>query len=142
MNQLSPTFGCVVLTQGNRKKQLQAALSSLLGQEDVEIDVVVVGNGWQPTALPEGVKSVHIKENLGIPAGRNSGVNVVNGDLLFFLDDSFKIVYNYTKRIINIDLYLENIGLSHPSSEDQLPKYSSESHHNIQKSSFSNTLPR
>ena len=87
MNQLSPTFGCVVLTQGNRKKQLQAALSSLLGQEGVEIDVVVVGNGWQPKALPEGVKSVHIKENLGIPAGRNSGVNVVQGDLLFFLDD-------------------------------------------------------
>jgi GT2 family glycosyltransferase len=30
---------------------------------------------------------VHIKENLGIPAGRNAGVYNVEGDLLFFLDD-------------------------------------------------------
>ena len=46
-----------------------------------------MGNGWQPKSLPTGVKSVHIKENLGIPAGRNAGVNSVQGDFLFFLDD-------------------------------------------------------
>jgi len=87
MNELKPTFGCVVLTQGDRPAQLKAAISSLLGQIDVQVDVVVVGNGWQPKSLPAGVKSVHIKENLGIPAGRNAGVYNVEGDLLFFLDD-------------------------------------------------------
>ena len=87
MNELSPTFGCIVLTQGNRPAQLKAAISSILGQVGVTTDVVVVGNGWQPKSLPAGVKSVFIKENLGIPAGRNAGVNSVAGDFLFFLDD-------------------------------------------------------
>ena len=96
MNDLKPTFGCVVLTQGNRPIQLKAALSSLLGQVEVEVDVVVVGNGWLPTDLPAAVKSVHSKENLGIPAGRNSGVNSVKGDLLFFLDDDVILEDNDT----------------------------------------------
>jgi GT2 family glycosyltransferase len=87
MNELSPTFGCIVLTQGNRPVQLKAAISSILGQVGVTTDVVVVGNGWQPKSLPTGVKSVFIKENLGIPAGRNAGINSVTGDFLFFLDD-------------------------------------------------------
>jgi len=52
MNELKPTFGCVVLTQGDRPAQLKAAIASLLGQIDVQVDVVVVGNGWQPKSLP------------------------------------------------------------------------------------------
>ena len=87
MKEISPTFGCIVLTQGNRPAQLKSALKSLLGQTEVVLDVVVVGNGWKPVGLPTGVKSVYIKENLGIPAGRNAGVQSVQGDLLFFLDD-------------------------------------------------------
>jgi GT2 family glycosyltransferase len=48
---------------------------------------VVVGNGWQPVGLPEGVRGHRLPENRGIPAGRNAGVPLVQGDLLFFLDD-------------------------------------------------------
>jgi GT2 family glycosyltransferase len=55
------------------------------------LDVVVVGNGWDPAtaepALPAQVKTLHLTENLGIPAGRNRGVPLVQGDYLFFLDD-------------------------------------------------------
>ena len=81
------TVGCVVLSQGNRPKALQRALESVLSQVGVEVDVVVVGNGWIPTALPAGVKSVGIPINVGIPAGRNAGVPRVRGDLLLFVDD-------------------------------------------------------
>jgi GT2 family glycosyltransferase len=49
--------------------------------------VVVVGNGWDPTGLPEGARGVHVPVDEGIPAGRNAGVPHVAGELLFFLDD-------------------------------------------------------
>lgn len=84
-------FGCVVLTQGRRPAQLRAALDSLLAQEGVELDVVVVGNGWRPAGLPEGVRGVGLAEDRGIPAGRNAGVAHVQGELLFFLDDDARL---------------------------------------------------
>jgi GT2 family glycosyltransferase len=80
-------FGCVVLTMGRRPEDLRRALDSLLAQRGVELDVVVVGNEWEPTGLPEGVRGVGSPTNLGIPAGRNLGVPHVGGELLFFLDD-------------------------------------------------------
>lgn len=82
-----PRFGVVVLTQGKRPAELCAALDSLLAQQGVELDVVCVGNGWEPTGLPSGVKPLCLPENRGIPAGRNAGVAEVAGELLFFLDD-------------------------------------------------------
>jgi GT2 family glycosyltransferase len=84
-------FGCVVLTMGRRPAELGAAVGSLLSQRGVEVDVVVVGNGWEPTGLPEGVKTLALEENLGIPAGRNAGVPAVAGELLFFLDDDARL---------------------------------------------------
>ena len=84
-------FGCVVLTMGRRPAELGAAVGSLLSQRGVDVDVVVVGNGWAPTGFPEGVKTVALEENLGIPAGRNAGVEAVDGELLFFLDDDARL---------------------------------------------------
>jgi GT2 family glycosyltransferase len=72
---------------GTRPQELSRTLESLLSQQDVDLDVVVVGNGWQPEGLPAGVRGLGLTENRGIPAGRNAGAGVVAGDLLFFLDD-------------------------------------------------------
>lgn len=83
--------GVVVLTQGTRPVELAEALASVLQQQDVETDIVVVGNGWTPSVLPEGVTAVALSENLGIPAGRNRGVDAVSGEWLFFLDDDASI---------------------------------------------------
>ncbi|MGO3392432.1 glycosyltransferase family 2 protein [Glutamicibacter arilaitensis] len=85
--QLAPKIGVVVLTMGNRPVELRRALDSLLAQRDVEIDAVVVGNGWAPVDIPESMKTLYLPENLGIPAGRNAGVPSVSGDYLCFLDD-------------------------------------------------------
>ena len=82
-----PSFGVVVLTQGKRPADLARALQSLQSQRDVTLDVVVVGNGWEPTGLAAGVRAFALPENRGIPAGRNAGVPLVAGELLFFLDD-------------------------------------------------------
>jgi GT2 family glycosyltransferase len=85
------TVGAVVLTQGRRPAELAAALGSLAIQRDVALDVVVVGNGWQPSGLPDGVRPVGLEADRGIPAGRNAGVDAVAGDLLFFLDDDARL---------------------------------------------------
>src|SRR5215212_734109 len=82
-----PKFGVVVLTMGSRPDDLSHGLASLLRQRDVDVDAVVVGNGWRPVDLPEGVKATGLASNLGIPAGRNAGVPLVAGGSLFFLDD-------------------------------------------------------
>jgi len=78
-------IGCIVLTQGRRPAELAEALASLRRQRGVELDIVVVGNGWDPTGLP--VRGVALPDDRGIPAGRNAGVPAVRGELLFFLDD-------------------------------------------------------
>jgi GT2 family glycosyltransferase len=87
MSEPVPKFGVVVLTMGNRPDDLKRGLASLLDQREVDLDIVVVGNGWQPVELPDGVRAHGLSENLGIPAGRNAGVHLVGGELLFFLDD-------------------------------------------------------
>ena len=79
------TIGVVILTMGQRPADLQRAITSVLEQREVQTDIVVIGNGWQPEDLP--VRGVGLPTNVGIPAGRNAGVPHVAGDLLFFLDD-------------------------------------------------------
>jgi GT2 family glycosyltransferase len=76
-----------VLTQGRRPAELSLALDSLLRQREAVVDVVVVGNGWVPSGLPSGVRGVALREDVGIPGGRNAGVPHAEGELLFFLDD-------------------------------------------------------
>lgn len=80
-------YGAVVLTQGKRPEELRAAIDSILRQRGVTLDLVVVGNGWEPTGLPPGVRGLGLPENVGIPAGRNAGVPCITGEFLFFLDD-------------------------------------------------------
>jgi GT2 family glycosyltransferase len=81
------SFGVVVLTQGKRPEDLSRGLLSLLAQKGVTLDIICVGNGWEPEGLPDGVRTLALPENLGIPAGRNEGVPHVSGEFLFFLDD-------------------------------------------------------
>ena len=86
------SVGAVVLSMGNRPAELDRALRSLLAQRNVELDVLVVGNGWEPTGLPASVRSVALPENVGVPAGRNLGAAEVRGDVLLFFDDDLEFV--------------------------------------------------
>jgi GT2 family glycosyltransferase len=81
------SFGCIVLTQGKRPRELGTALASLQAQTGVHLEIVVVGNAWAPSGLPAGVLGVELEVDDGIPGGRNAGVAHVGGELLFFLDD-------------------------------------------------------
>ncbi|WP_437584643.1 glycosyltransferase family 2 protein [Paramicrobacterium sp. CJ85] len=113
------TVGVVVLTQGTRPEELAAGIASVQAQRDVSCDVVVVGNGWQPTGLPEGVRGLGLDENIGIPAGRNRGADLVSGEYIFFLDDD-ATVPSETFLIDAIDVMRRSpdIGLVQPRLED------------------------
>ncbi len=87
----SPRVGVVSLSQGTRPDDLARGLASLAAQTDVDLDIIVVGNGWVPSGLPAGVRALSLAENLGIPAGRNRGAELVSGEYIFFLDDDASI---------------------------------------------------
>ncbi|MDK9500671.1 glycosyltransferase [Streptomyces katrae] len=85
-------LGAVIITMGNRPDELKALLDSVARQEGDPVEVVVVGQGVEVTGLPEGVRTVSLPENLGIPGGRNVGIEAFGPggsdvDALLFLDD-------------------------------------------------------
>ena len=85
-------LGAVIITMGNRPDDLRALLDSVAKQDGDPIEVVVVGNGAPVVDVPEGVRTVNLPENLGIPGGRNVGIEAFGPsgsgvDALLFLDD-------------------------------------------------------
>lgn len=85
-------LGAVIITMGNRPDELKALLESVARQDGDPVEVVVVGQGVELTGLPEGVRTVSLPENLGIPGGRNVGIEAFGPggrdvDALLFLDD-------------------------------------------------------
>ncbi|MEE1806826.1 MULTISPECIES: glycosyltransferase family 2 protein [Streptomyces] len=85
-------LGAVIITMGNRPEELRALLDSVAEQDGDRIEVVVVGNGAPVPDVPAGVRTVELPENLGIPGGRNVGIEAfgpsgADVDALLFLDD-------------------------------------------------------
>jgi GT2 family glycosyltransferase len=88
--------GAVILTMGDRPEELRALLDSVAAQEGDPIEVVVVGNGAELPPLPDGVRSLELPQNLGIPGGRNVGIEAFGPggndvDVLLFLDDDGRL---------------------------------------------------
>ncbi|MET9951189.1 glycosyltransferase [Streptomyces sp. NPDC006339] len=98
-------LGAVVITMGNRPDDLRALLDSIAKQEGDPIEVVVVGQGVELTDLPDGVRSVSLPENIGIPGGRNVGIEAfgpggTDVDALLFLDDDGLLANTDTAELI------------------------------------------
>jgi len=84
--------GAVIITMGNRPEELRDLLDSVAKQRGPRIEVAVVGNGSPLPDLPDGIRCVELPENLGIPGGRNVGIEAFGPggsemDVLLFLDD-------------------------------------------------------
>lgn len=108
-------FGVVILTMGRRPDELKNAFDSLRAQEGVVLDLVVVGNGWNPSTQFPNEKSLYLVENLGIPAGRNAGVEKVDGRFLFFLDDDVLLDDRWTlQKMMELFDSREEVGLIQP----------------------------
>jgi GT2 family glycosyltransferase len=91
MTSPKPTVDVVVLTMNDRPAAFGQAMASLLAQQDVELRVVIVGNGVEPDDVPTGVSTVTLPANEGIPQGRNVGADALTGpgcgDFVFFFDN-------------------------------------------------------
>ncbi|MFF5447741.1 glycosyltransferase family 2 protein [Streptomyces sp. NPDC012888] len=85
-------LGAVIITMGNRPDELKALLESVARQQGDPVQVAVVCQGVKIDGLPAGVRVVELPENLGIPGGRNAGIEAFGPggsevDALLFLDD-------------------------------------------------------
>ena len=78
-------ISCVILTVGDRGAELERAIGSALAQRDVDLEVIVVGNGADVVA--PGVSVLRLAENVGVAGGRNAGAAAASGDVILFLDD-------------------------------------------------------
>lgn len=82
-----PRIAVVLLSMGNRPEELARSLAALETQQGVEMDVVLIGNGWDPEGVPSWVRTFHEPVNLGCPEGRNVGAARARGEYIFFYDD-------------------------------------------------------
>jgi len=80
-------LSCVILTMGDRPAELDRAIASAAAQRDVDLEVVVVGNGTDVLSAPPEVTVVRLPGNAGVAGGRNAGVDACTGDVILFLDD-------------------------------------------------------
>ncbi|MFV0126763.1 glycosyltransferase family 2 protein [Streptomyces sp. HMX112] len=98
-------LGAVIITMGNRPDDLRALIESVRKQDGDPIEVVVVGNGAPVTGVPDGVRTVELPENLGIPGGRNVGIEAfgpagTDVDALLFLDDDGLLANTDTAELV------------------------------------------
>jgi GT2 family glycosyltransferase len=95
-------LGTVVLTMGDRPDELNRLLTSVADQDGDPIAVVVVANGGPLPELPEGATGVSLPENVGIPAGRNVGVDALpeSTDVVLYLDDDGRLAGTDAGRLL------------------------------------------
>lgn len=114
-----PTVAAVVLSMGNRPTELAQALETLHNQVGVEVDCVLVGNGWQPEGLPDWVRTIHEPENVGIPEGRNIGARAARGEFIFFYDDdAYLPTADVLARMTKVLVTNPDIGVVQPRGTD------------------------
>ncbi|MEU2628625.1 MULTISPECIES: glycosyltransferase family 2 protein [Kitasatospora] len=85
-------LGAVIITQGNRPAELNALIESVRAQDGPPVELAVVANGAPLPPLPADVRTAESPENLGIPGGRNVGIELFGPDgrdvdVVLFLDD-------------------------------------------------------
>lgn len=87
----------IIIPYYNGEKYIQECLDSAFQQTYPNIEIVLVNDGSEQNYLNNLIKekyssvTLHHQENKGQSAARNMGVNLSNGDLIFFLDCDDKL---------------------------------------------------
>ncbi|MEV0447819.1 hypothetical protein AB0I44_07825, partial [Streptomyces sp. NPDC050600] len=72
-----PRIGVVIVTMGNRPRELEALLASVERQDVPATRVVLVGNATPLTDVVTDATKIPLTENLGCPGGRNVGLELL-----------------------------------------------------------------
>jgi GT2 family glycosyltransferase len=92
----SPRVSFIVVTHA-RAQWLSGALASIQRQTVNSREIVVVVNGPDPEtqqflrALGSEARVAVLEHNCGVGAGRNAGIALARGEILFFLDDDAEL---------------------------------------------------
>jgi GT2 family glycosyltransferase len=92
----------VIVPTHNRPARLEATLSGLAGQRDLDrgdFELIVVDDGSVPAAAPEAPSELPLSvlrlEDEGPSAARNRGAGEARGELLVFVDDDLRLVPDF-----------------------------------------------
>ncbi len=100
-----PLISVVIITW-NRREDILETVQSVCDQAYEKIEVVVVDNGstdGTSAALKRAfpaVTLVVLEQNMGVSIGRNAGIAVAQGEVVFFLDSDASLGYNTLTSII------------------------------------------
>jgi glycosyltransferase involved in cell wall biosynthesis len=98
----------VVLTTFNRVDVLPRAIESVLGQQDVELELIVVNDGSTDgtSSFLDGVSDPRVtvvdQANGGLSAARNAGIARVSGEWVTFLDDDDMGLAQWLRRFASL----------------------------------------
>lgn len=114
----APTLPSVVVLTWNDGPMLDAALASIPADEAAE--VIVVDNGSDvPPRVPAGVDLIRLPDNQGVAAGRNVGAGAAAGDVVCFLDSDAELRPGSLRRLTEVLLAGDGVGLVAPVFEGQ-----------------------
>lgn len=88
---------------------LVEAVDSLLGQTHREIEIIIVVDGnevlYERVSAhyggKEGVKTVLLKENVGVSGARNAGIKAAQGDVIAFMDDDAVAQKGWVEKLLS-----------------------------------------
>jgi GT2 family glycosyltransferase len=80
-------LSCVIITMGDRPAELGRAIASTEPLRADGAELVLVGNGADLPAVAADVRAIRLPHNVGVAAGRNTGLQACTGDVVLFLDD-------------------------------------------------------
>ena len=112
----SPLVSIVIITW-NRKDDVLESVQSIYEQNYQNVEIVVVDNGstdGTAAALAQtfpGVKIVALNRNTGVSEGRNLGVAVATGEIIFFLDSDASLGHDTLSNIVRKFQYDPTIGV-------------------------------
>ena len=121
-----PIVDVVVLTW-NDGPLLEAAVTSALGSEGVDVRVFVVDNGSDPPAeVPRDARVTVLRNpaNRGVAPGRNQGAAVGDSPYVLFLDSDARLLPSTLSRLLEPMETDPGVALAAPVFRGQLPQAS------------------
>jgi len=96
----------VLVVTWNRKKDVLETVQSIYEQVYQNFEIIVVDNGSDDGTIdalrlfwPE-VRVVALDRNMGISAGRNAGIKIARGEIIFCLDSDASLNYNALTNLV------------------------------------------